>query len=109
MVGGRDRERAGDPLPTKHETRFHSLYPSLVPTFPTNRGTCISLKANSNVLKTMDSCTVGAQRKSPRLNPLLRQRWASDWASERDFCSNVMPLSAKERHHRRWQGSPRPH
>jgi hypothetical protein len=30
-------------------------------TFPTNRGTCFSLKANSNVLKTIDSCTVGAQ------------------------------------------------
>lgn len=30
-------------------------------TYPTNRGTCFSLKANCNVLKTIDSCTVGAQ------------------------------------------------
>jgi len=32
--------------------------------FPTNRGTCFLLKANSNPLKKMHSCTVGAQ--SPR-------------------------------------------
>jgi hypothetical protein len=25
-VGGRDRDRTGDPLLAKHETRFHSLY-----------------------------------------------------------------------------------
>src|ERR1017187_1061097 len=29
MVGGRDRDRTGDPLLAKHETPFHPLYPSL--------------------------------------------------------------------------------
>jgi hypothetical protein len=31
-------------------------------TFPINRGTCFSLKAIPNGMKTLDSCTVRAQR-----------------------------------------------
>ena len=49
-------------LLAKHETRFHSLYPSLITINVSNKpGILLSLKANSNVLKTIDSCTVGAK------------------------------------------------
>ena len=36
-------------------------------TFPKNRGTCFSLSANPNGMKTLDSCTVRAQWLSPCL------------------------------------------
>lgn len=36
-------------------------HPQLL-TFPTNRRICFSLKANSNLLKTMQSCTVRTQQ-----------------------------------------------
>ena len=42
------------------------------PTFPTNRGTCFRSKAKPNGMKTLDSCTVGAQSKlRPKLGKLL--------------------------------------
>src|SRR5579871_1551681 len=41
--------------------------------FPTNRGVCFSLKANSNLLKTLHSCTVGAQSER-----LLRRLESAD-------------------------------
>ena len=40
---------------------IRSLHYFQLLTFPTNRGTCFSLKGNSNLLKTMHFCTVGAQ------------------------------------------------
>jgi hypothetical protein len=46
-------------------------YPQLL-TFPTNRGTCFSLKAIPNGIKTLDSCTARAQRlltEIPGVNP----------------------------------------
>jgi len=61
-IGGRGRDRTGDPLLAKHQTRLHPLFLSLqLLMFPTNRGICFRSKANPNRLKTTRSCTVRAQ------------------------------------------------
>ena len=63
-IGGRDRDRTGDPLLAKHETRLQQFHrESQLLTFPTNRGICFRSKANPNELKTFDSCTLRAQHK----------------------------------------------
>ncbi len=64
--GGRDRDRTGDPLLAKHQTRLHPLFLSLqLLTFPTNRGLCFRSKANPDRLKTTRSCTVRVQSAVP--------------------------------------------
>ncbi len=42
-----------------------SIHSCQLLTFPTNRGTCFSLMANPNGMKTMQSCTVRAQSSPP--------------------------------------------
>ena len=75
--------------------------------FPTNRGICFSLKANSNLLKTMHSCTVPAQSGVPtetaEVNPSLRQKCAShfkfsplDLGQARPYVPKNMMISASE-------------
>ena len=63
MIGGRGRDRTGDPLLAKHQTRLHPLFLSLsLLTFPTNRGICFRSKANPNGTENVrfvhTSCTV---------------------------------------------------
>jgi len=66
MVGGRGRDRTGDPLLAKRDHPFQqSRWKFLIPAFTTIRGICFSLKANPHALKTVHSCTIGAQSKPP--------------------------------------------
>ena len=61
-IGGRGRDRTGDPLLAKHQARVHRLFLSLqLLTIPINRGLCFRSKANPNELKTFNSCTVRVQ------------------------------------------------
>ena len=59
-IGGRDdRHRTGDPLVAKPDNPLQELVPfSSTTNVSNNRGVCFSLKANSNMLKTIHSCTV---------------------------------------------------
>ena len=46
MVGGRGRDRTGDPLLAKHETRLHPLYPSLLTANVSNKSGNLLLAQN---------------------------------------------------------------
>jgi hypothetical protein len=61
-IGGRDRVRTCDPcLQSIRLDSIRSIHYFQLLKFPTNRGTCFSLKAIPNAIKTLDSCTVRAQ------------------------------------------------
>jgi len=61
-VGGRDRDRTGDPLLVKNRSPLQSFPPLFwFPMFSTIWGICFSLTANPNVMKAEGSCTLRAQ------------------------------------------------
>ena len=71
-VGGRDRDRTGDPcLQSIGLDSIRSIHYCQLLTFPTIRGTCFPLDAIFNAIKTLDFCTVRAQRRPGSEDPAI--------------------------------------
>ena len=88
---------------------IRSIHYCQLPTFPTNRGICFSLKASSNVLKAIDSYTIGAQWISGEISetePLAETKVCITPCFRAGLLFQCHVLSAEERHYRRWHSTP---